>query len=174
MCVDSEWVIVSRSSLTSEVITTALRFTPIRQNKRQAKNKTDKWKTRRGEKVITEGKIKVIIFTNLRRKSRSEWQKSGKNVLPKKKVIIKVRSESHRQQDDTFDSRLIRTNTDKDTRKKTKKKRQIREEKKEKRCYRNQRKKLENKYVKKKEVEDVTMDVFFVCVCVVCTRVCVV
>lgn len=37
-------VIVSRSSLTSEVITAAQRFIPIRKekNQRQAKNKTDK------------------------------------------------------------------------------------------------------------------------------------
>lgn len=79
MCA-SEWVIVSRSSLTSEVITTALRFTPIRQNKRQAKNKTDKWKTRE-KKVITGGKIKSDFqqSENNTKKNRFKWQEWRKN-----------------------------------------------------------------------------------------------
>lgn len=47
-----DWVIVSRSSLTSEVITAALRFTPIRQNKRRAKNKQTNEKQEKGKWLV--------------------------------------------------------------------------------------------------------------------------
>ena len=119
--------------------------------------------------MITEGKIKVIIFTNLRRKSSSKRQKSGENAFAEDKVIISVRSQSHhlsRTTHSTRSSELIQIKTQGKIQKNVKSGRE-----KEERCYRNQRKKLDHKYVKKKEVEDVTMDIFFVCVCVcVCMK----